>query len=108
MSDFTAALLADQLEHLSEISAARLAVWNAYHSALEPLERIGLLRRPTIPDGVQHNAQLYRIMLRDRAARDSLIKALASERIDAYFHYVPLHSSPAGRRYGRVSGPMDV
>jgi len=108
MSDVSAALLADQLEHLAQITAARLLIWDAYHAALEPLERAGLLQRPTIPAGARHNAHLYRLMLRDRAARDGLIKALAAEGIGAYFHYVPLHSAPAGKRFGRVHGPMDV
>jgi dTDP-4-amino-4,6-dideoxygalactose transaminase len=108
MSDFTAALLADQLEHLAEITEARLRIWNAYHAALEPLENAGLLRRPTIPGGANHNAHLYRIMLRDRPRRDAMIASLAENLIEAQFHYVPLHSSPAGRRYGRVCGTMRV
>ncbi|HEX8156848.1 MAG TPA: dTDP-4-amino-4,6-dideoxygalactose transaminase [Solirubrobacteraceae bacterium] len=108
MSDVTAAVLADQLERLAEITAARLQIWEAYHAALEPLERAELLRRPTIPLGARHNAHLYRVMLRDRAGRDGLIAALAAEGIAAYFHYVPLHSAPAGARFGRVHGPMDV
>lgn len=108
MSDVTAALLAEQLKCLAEITAARLEIWDAYHAALQPLERAGLLQRPTIPPGARHNAHLYRLMLPDRAARDGLIKALAAEGIGAYFHYVPLHSAPAGQRFGRVHGPMDV
>ena len=108
MSDVTAALLAEQLERLSEITTARLEIWEAYHAALQPLERAGLLQRPTIPAGARHNAHLYRLLLRDRATRDALIKALAADGIGAYFHYVPLHSAPAGRRFGRVHGPMDV
>ncbi|MDX6704304.1 MAG: dTDP-4-amino-4,6-dideoxygalactose transaminase [Solirubrobacteraceae bacterium] len=108
MSDVTAALLADQLERLAEITAARLEIWNAYHAALEPLERADLMRRPTIPPAARHNAHLYRLMVRDRPARDGLIAALAADGIGAYFHYVPLHSAPAGERYGRVHGPMDV
>jgi dTDP-4-amino-4,6-dideoxygalactose transaminase len=108
MSDITAALLAEQLERLAEITAARLEIWDVYHAALQPLERAGLLQRPTIPPSTRHNAHLYRLLLRDRDARDALIKALAAEGIGAYFHYVPLHSSPAGTRFGRVHGPMDV
>jgi dTDP-4-amino-4,6-dideoxygalactose transaminase len=108
MSDISAALLAEQLEQLVQITAARLQIWDAYHAALEPLDRAGLLQRPTIPAGVRHNAHLYRLMLRDRAVRDGLIKALAAEEIGAYFHYVPLHSAPAGKRFGRVHGPMDI
>ena len=108
MSDVTAALLVEQLARVAEITAARLAIWDAYHAALEPLERAGALRRPLIPPGAGHNAHLYRIMLPDLAARDAVIAALAADEIAAYFHYVPLHSAPAGRRFGRAHGPMDV
>ena len=108
MSDITAALLAEQLERVAQITAARLAIWDAYHAAFEPLEQAGLVRRPVVPQRAQHNAHLYRLLLADRATRDGVIAALAAAGIGAYFHYVPLHSAPAGRRYGRVHGPMDV
>jgi len=108
MSDVTAALLAEQLERVAQITAARLSIWDDYHAALEPLERAGVLRRPVIPPAAGHNAHLYRIMLADQATRDAVIAALAADEIAAYFHYVPLHSAPAGRRFGRVHGPMDV
>jgi dTDP-4-amino-4,6-dideoxygalactose transaminase len=108
MSDVSAALLAEQLERVAQITAARLAIWDAYHEALAPLEQAGVLRRPVIPAGAGHNAHLYRIMLADRAARDAVIAALAADEISAYFHYVPLHSAPAGRRLGRAHGPLDV
>ncbi|MGI9097495.1 MAG: dTDP-4-amino-4,6-dideoxygalactose transaminase [Solirubrobacteraceae bacterium] len=108
MSDITAALLAEQLERVAAITAARMAIWDAYHAAFEPLERAGLVRRAVVPERAQHNAHLYRLLLADRATRDGVIAALAAAGIGAYFHYVPLHSAPAGRRYGRVHGPMDV
>jgi dTDP-4-amino-4,6-dideoxygalactose transaminase len=108
MSDISAALLAEQLERVEQINAARMAIWDAYHSAFESLERAGLARRPVIPAGVQHNAHLYRLQLADRATRDGVIAALAAAGISAYFHYVPLHSAPAGVRHARVHGPMDV
>ena len=108
MSDVTAALLAEQLERVAEITAARLAIWDAYHAALAPLERAGVLRRPVVPPGAGHNAHLYRIMLADRRSRDAVIAALAGDDIAAYFHYVPLHSAPAGRRFARAHGPLDV
>lgn len=108
MSDVTAALLVEQLERVAQITAARLQIWDAYHAALEPLERAGALRRPVVPAGAGHNAHLYRIMLPDLATRDAVIAALAADEIAAYFHYVPLHSAPAGRRFGRAHGPMVV
>ena len=108
MSDVTAALLADQLERVEQITAARLAIWDAYHAAFEELEQDGRLRRPVIPAGARHNAHLYRLMLPGRAARDRVIAALEADGISAYFHYVPLHSAPAGLRFGRAHGSMDV
>jgi dTDP-4-amino-4,6-dideoxygalactose transaminase len=108
MSDITAALLADQLARVEEINAARLVIWDAYHAAFESLERSGVVRRPVVPDGVQHNAHLYRLQLADRATRDAVIAALGVAGISAYFHYVPLHSAPAGLRNARVHGSMDV
>ncbi len=108
MSDVIAGLLAEQLERVEQITAARLAIWDAYHAAFEQLEQDGVLRRPVIPAGAQHNAHLYRLMLPDRAARDAVIARLAADEISAYFHYVPLHGSPAGRRFGRVDGPIAV
>lgn len=108
MSDITAALLAAELEHVARITAARLRIWEAYHEAFAPLEQAGLVGRPVIPERAQHNAHLYRLMFADRATRDGVISALDAAQISAYFHYVPLHSSPAGRRYGRAHGPMDV
>ena len=108
MSDVTAALLAEQLERVEEITAARMAIWEDYHAAFEELERGGVLRRPVIPDGARHNAHLYRLMLPDRRTRDRVIATLKADGIAAYFHYVPLHSAPAGLRFGRAHGPMDV
>lgn len=108
MSDVTAALLSEQLERVEEITAARLEIWEAYDEAFAGLEQAGVLRRPVIPAGARHNAHLYRLMLADRAARDRVIQALKADGIGAYFHYVPLHSAPAGRRFGRAHGPMAV
>ena len=108
MSDITAAVLAGQLERVAQITAARREIWDAYHAGFEPLERAGLLRRPVVPARARHNAHLYRLQLADRAARDAVIAALGAAGIGAYFHYVPLHSAPAGLRHARVHGPMDV
>lgn len=108
MSDISAALLSEQLEHLAQITKARLEIWNAYDAALRPLRDAGLLELATIPPGACHNAHLYRVMVRDARERDHLIAALAGNGISAYFHYVPLHCAPASGRLGRVHGPMDV
>jgi dTDP-4-amino-4,6-dideoxygalactose transaminase len=106
MSDVTAALLLAQLESVREITAARRGLWEAYHAALEPLEREGRVLRPRFTAGSEHNGHIYYLLLPDRAQRDELIARLRSEGIHAYFHYVPLHSSPAGRRFGRVRGEL--
>jgi dTDP-4-amino-4,6-dideoxygalactose transaminase len=109
MGDITAAILLCQLERVAEATRSRRRVWQAYHDGLAPLERAGLLRRPAIPPGAEHNAHIYFVrVVGGRAARDELIGHLAARGIAAYFHYVPLHSSPVGRRLGRVHGPMDV
>jgi dTDP-4-amino-4,6-dideoxygalactose transaminase len=104
--EIIAAFLWAQLEEAETITARRIELWNRYHARLEPCERAGRLRRPVIPASCRHNAHLYYILLPERAQRDRLIERLRARGIGAVFHYVPLHSSPAGRRYGRASGAM--
>jgi dTDP-4-amino-4,6-dideoxygalactose transaminase len=106
MSDVTAALLLAQLERVAEITAARRALWQAYHAALEPLEREGRVQRPCFTAGTEHNGHIYYLLVADRAERDDLIRGLRSAGIQAHFHYVPLHSSPAGLRFGRAHGDL--
>ena len=105
--EIIAAFLWAQLEEAEAIPERRRALWNRYHQRLEPLERAGRLRRPVIPADCRHNAHLYYILLPSLEARTRLIERLRARDIHAVFHYVPLHSSPAGRRFGRVAGPMD-
>lgn len=107
-SEINAAFLWAQLEEADRITADRMAVWSAYHERFEPLEREGLLRRPVVPEEARHNAHMYHVLLPDRGRRDALIDDLAARGVHAVFHYVPLHSSPAGRRYGRAAGPLPV
>ena len=104
-SELTAAFLLAQLELSAEITNARRRVWTWYHEALEPLERDGFLTRPTTGAG---NAHIYFVLLPSLVKRTALIDALKREKIGAVFHYVPLHNSPAGRRYGRTSGSLAV
>lgn len=108
MSDATAALLVGQLERVHAITEARREVWRRYHEGLRPLEERGVLRRPAVPEAARPNGHLYYVLLEDRATRDRVIAGLAERGIAAYFHYVPLHSSPAGRRLGRTPVPLDV
>ena len=106
MSDLAAAFLWAQLEQAETITEARLAVWRRYHDAFESLEEEGLLRRPIVPDTCEHNGHLYYLLMADRPARDALISELRAAGIQAVFHYVPLHSSPAGQRFGRAAGEL--
>jgi dTDP-4-amino-4,6-dideoxygalactose transaminase len=107
-SDILAAFLWAQLEGAEHINTARKALWARYHAAFADDERSGLARRPIVPREATPNAHTYFLILRDGAARSRFIETLRRERIYAVFHYVPLHSSPAGRKYGRASGSMAV
>lgn len=106
--ELIAAFLWAQFEQAEEITATRVAAWNWYHEALAPLEAAGVLRRPVVPEHCEHNAHMYYVLLADGIDRQELLQALKREQIHSVFHYVPLHSSPAGRRYGRVHGSMQV
>jgi dTDP-4-amino-4,6-dideoxygalactose transaminase len=106
MSDMNAAFLWAQLRDAGAITAARLRIWNRYHAAFAELERQGFVRRPIVPAGNDHNAHMYYLLLADCERRDAFIAALGRRRVDAVFHYVPLHSSPAGRRLGRHGGRL--
>lgn len=106
MADLAAAVLYAQLARVEQITAARLKIWRRYHSAFAGLAAAGLLLRPRVPAHARHNGHLYAVRLEDRTTRDRVIDALGRAGIQAVFHYVPLHSSPAGRRFGRVGGSM--
>lgn len=105
--ELIAAFLWAQLEEAGEITENRMACWRRYHEMLEPLEREGVLRRPSIPSHCRHNAHMYYILLAPDIDRQPVLNELKKQGIDAVFHYVPLHSAPAGRRYGRVHGAMN-
>ena len=102
LGDLSAALLLAQLERAEEITRRRIQIWNAYHESLEPLATSGRVVRPHIPPGCDHNAHIYWIAVQDRGTRDSLLDHLHGLGIHATFHYIPLHSSPAGLRLGRL------
>lgn len=107
-SEILAAFLAAQIEEAEAITTRRLALWNHYHEALAPLEAAGRLRRPVVPPHCTHNAHMYYVLLDGLDARTRFIAALKSDDIHPVFHYVPLHSAPAGRNYGRTSGDLGV
>jgi dTDP-4-amino-4,6-dideoxygalactose transaminase len=108
LSDITAAFLFAQLENEAEITAARLAVWDRYHAAFEGLEAEGRVRRPVIPAEAGHNAHLYYLLFADEGERDAVSARMREQGVQALFHYIPLHSSPAGSRLGRPAGEMAV
>src|SRR5256886_222303 len=107
-SDILAAFLWAQLEAAETIAAARKALWQRYHEGLADAERSGLARRPVVPREAAPNAHTYFLILPDAAKRRRFIETLRREEIYAVFHYVPLHSSPAGLKYGRAGGSMAV
>jgi dTDP-4-amino-4,6-dideoxygalactose transaminase len=108
LSEVSAAFLWAQLERAEAITARRLRIWNAYFEAFASLEQAGVLRRPLVPSGCHHNAHMFYLLMKDRSRRDALIAALADRGIHAVFHYVPLHSSSAGRLHGRSGGDLSV
>ena len=107
-SELTAAFLFAQLEAAEAVTTQRLAVWNAYHEGLAGLEASGYLRRPVIPEGCAHNGHIYYVILPSSTTRDAALRAFRGAGVDSQFHYVPLHSSPAGRTYGRPQGELTV
>jgi len=104
--ELIAAFLWAQLQHAGEITEQRLAIWDEYHARLAPLEDKGLLRRPIIPSSCRHNAHMYYVLVAPGADRQLVLQILRRDGIMPTFHYVPLHSSPAGARYGREHGSL--
>lgn len=107
-SELVAAFLLAQTEEGDSITARRLSAWSAYHDWAERHELTGVLRRPIVPANCEHNAHMYYVLLPSLEKRTRFISRMNEAGIGAVFHYVPLHSSPAGRRYGRVHGDMFI
>lgn len=106
--ELIAAFLWAQLEEAEQITKERLVIWQRYHELLAPLEADGMIRRPVIPDECRHNAHLYYILLAPEIDRQKVLDIFKCHDISPVFHYVPLHSSPAGMRYGRAHGKLPV
>lgn len=104
MADLQAAYLWAQLEQANQINAQRLKLWQRYYDALQPIATSGRIELPALPASAEHNAHMFYIKLQDSDARSDLIGWLKEADILAVFHYIPLHSSPAGLRFGRFSG----
>jgi dTDP-4-amino-4,6-dideoxygalactose transaminase len=106
--EIIAAFLWAQLEKADFITQQRLEIWNHYHQALNEHEQRGLLRRPMIPANCEHNAHMYYVLVPSEINRQKVLTFLKEKGIYAVFHYIPLHSSPGGLKYGRYLGDLAV
>ncbi|MEG3109269.1 dTDP-4-amino-4,6-dideoxygalactose transaminase [Pantoea sp. T14] len=104
MSDLQAAYLWAQLEAAEHINQQRLRLWQRYHDALQPLAAKGRITLPTIPADCKHNAHMFYLKMHDQDDRQALINWMKEAEILTVFHYIPLHSSPAGERFSRFFG----
>ena len=103
-SDMNAAYLYAQLEMAEEINDARLACWNRYYENLKELAEAGCIELPVVPEGCVHNAHMFYIKAKDIEERSELIAYLKTKEIMSVFHYIPLHTAPAGQKFGRFHG----
>ncbi|MCD8050847.1 MAG: dTDP-4-amino-4,6-dideoxygalactose transaminase [Clostridiales bacterium] len=103
-SDLNAAYLYPQLEDADKINDDRMASWNRYYEGLTPLAQAGKIELPVIPEGCVHNAHMFYIKCKDLEERTALISFLKERDIYSAFHYIPLHTAPAGKRFGRFHG----
>lgn len=103
-SDMNAAYLYAQLEKADEVNNSRLAMWNRYYNGLLTLKEKGFIDLPFIPEGCVHNAHMFYLKAKDLKERSALIAFLKEKGVGSAFHYIPLHSAPAGLRFGRFHG----
>lgn len=102
-SELQAAYLWGQLERVDEIKVNRIATWNKYNQAFQSLLQYGV-ELPSVPDDCEHNGHMYYLKLKDITQRECFIQHLKDNQIMAVFHYIPLHSSPAGEEFSRFEG----
>ncbi|GLQ88090.1 dTDP-4-amino-4,6-dideoxygalactose transaminase [Dyella flagellata] len=107
-SELIAAFLAAQLEQAEYLTRRRIDIWNSYHAWAKSLEEAGLARRPIVPSDCVHNAHMYYLLLDNLEARTHFIESMKAAGIGTVFHYVPLHSSPAGTRFARSFGELPI
>lgn len=107
-SEIIATFLWAQLQEANNITLKRLNIWNQYHEALAMYEEKGSLRRPIVPIEADHNAHIYYVLLNTLEERTEIINRLKKKDIHAAFHYVPLHNSPGGKRFGRKHGELPI
>lgn len=105
-SEITAAFLWAQLEEAESLTRQRVAIWQQYHEAFADLEKAGYLRRPIVPPECRHNGHLYYLLFPSFRIRSTVLEQLNAAGINAVFHFVPLHSSAAGKKYGRSHGDL--
>lgn len=103
-SELNAAYLWAQLEAADKIYDDRMATWNHYYAGFKELEKEGYIQLPVVPEGCRHNAHMFYIKAKDLEERSRLITYLKENEIQAVFHYIPLHSAPAGQKFGRFHG----
>ena len=103
-SELNMAYLWGQLEIAEEINRERLSAWNRYYDGLSALAKQGMVTLPFVPEDCEHNAHMFYIKVRDEAERIKLIDFLKQRGVWAVFHYIPLHSTLAGKKFGRFSG----
>ncbi len=103
-SEINAAYLWAQLQHADEITCDRLTTWRRYYDGLQPLAAADKIQLPTVPAACQHNGHMFYIKLKDLSERTKFIDHMRAEGVHCVFHYVPLHSAPAGQKYCRFHG----
>ena len=107
-SDMLAAYLYPQLSEMEQINDRRIELWNNYHKNFEEFESKGIIKRPYVPVNCKHNAHMYYLRFGSLDIRTKFINFMKQNEIMCVFHYIPLHSSPAGQKYGQVVGKMDI
>ena len=103
-SELNAAYLYGQLEQADKIFDDRMNTWNEYYKAFKDIEEAGKIDLPTIPEGCEHNAHMFYIKCKDLEERTALISFAKENDVMMVFHYIPLHSAPAGKKFGRFDG----
>lgn len=107
-SDLNAAYLWAQLENADKIQNARMKIWDNYNQAFKKLETEGKVILPVVPEGCIHNAHIFYMITKSLEERTALISFLKEKEISAVFHYIPLHSAPAGQKFGRFDGKDQI
>ncbi len=106
--EITAAFLWAQMEQADDITKRRMAIWQRYHDAFAGLSAKGSITRPHVPEGSAHNAHMYYLLLENLDVRTAFIAHLKAAGVQCVFHYIPLHSAPAGEKYSRAHGDLTL